>query len=100
MSTDMLEDSLYDQEMVAAKARSDTMLCPDCHTVNPATRKFCINCGTALWEPCFRCGVLCPADGNFCGSCGADLRATAAMEVRRFESQMATAEQLRANMEF
>ena len=100
MSTDMLEDSLYEQEVESAKARSDTMFCPECHSPNPATRKFCVNCGTALWEPCFRCNTLCPADGNFCGACGADLRSTAASQVRKFEAQLNTAEDLRANMQF
>ncbi len=100
MSTEMLEDSLYESELATAKSRSDTMFCTDCHTPNPATRKFCVNCGTALWEPCFRCDTLCPADGNFCGACGADLRSTAAVQVRRFEAQLNTAEQLRANLDF
>ncbi len=100
MGTDMLEDSLYDPEVAAAKSGSDTMFCTDCHTPNPAKRRYCVNCGTALWEPCFRCDTLCPADGNFCGACGADLRSTAAVQVRRFEAQLSTAEQLRANLEF
>ncbi|MDY0166045.1 MAG: zinc ribbon domain-containing protein [Thermoguttaceae bacterium] len=100
MSTEMLEDSLYDPDVATAKSHSDTMFCTDCHTPNPATRKYCANCGTALWEPCFRCETMCPADGNFCGACGADLRSTAAAQVRRFEAQLTTAEQLRANLEF
>ncbi len=100
MSTDMLEDSLYEQDVATAKSRSDMMFCPECHSPNPATRKFCVNCGTALWEPCFRCETLCPADGNFCGSCGADLRGTAAMQVRQFDAQLNAAESLRANLEF
>ncbi|MEO8329693.1 MAG: adenylate/guanylate cyclase domain-containing protein, partial [Candidatus Nanopelagicales bacterium] len=49
------------------------MNCPGCGAGNEASRKFCIECGTALERPCPRCGTHNPALGKFCGECGAAL---------------------------
>ena len=47
------------------------MLCPSCGTENPAGKKFCGNCGTALAMACEACGSPNPPGNRFCGECGA-----------------------------
>jgi membrane protease subunit (stomatin/prohibitin family) len=50
--------------------------CPKCGTMNPATTKFCGNCGAdttvaAGSKPCIKCGKPVPPGLKFCGECGA-----------------------------
>src|SRR5512136_1758505 len=47
------------------------MQCPACHTDNPETAKFCLNCGSKLAAPCAVCGAALPAQAKFCPECGA-----------------------------
>jgi membrane protease subunit (stomatin/prohibitin family) len=50
--------------------------CPKCGTMNPATTKFCGNCGAdttvaAGSKPCIKCGKPVAPGLKFCGECGA-----------------------------
>jgi membrane protease subunit (stomatin/prohibitin family) len=51
-----------------------TVTCGSCHTVNPASSKFCANCGTTLAVPkaahCTQCGNSIAPNAKFCGNCG------------------------------
>jgi class 3 adenylate cyclase len=47
------------------------MLCPSCGTENPAGKKFCKECGTALAVACGSCGAALEGDEKFCSECGA-----------------------------
>ena len=47
-----------------------TLRCPQCQTVNRATRQFCAACGQALWQPCLHCGFGNDATEHFCGGYG------------------------------
>lgn len=51
------------------------MNCWSCQVENPATAKFCFNCGSRLVPeaneaPCRSCGSPLPLDARFCGNCG------------------------------
>ena len=46
------------------------MKCPECHTDNADTRKFCRQCGTKLLSLCRKCGYENLPDDKFCGECG------------------------------
>lgn len=52
------------------------MNCWSCQAENPATAKFCFNCGSRLVPdpateaPCRSCGFPLPLDARFCGNCG------------------------------
>jgi predicted amidophosphoribosyltransferase len=49
------------------------MKCPKCQAENPATKKFCYECGASLLKVCTQCGSeILPAD-KFCGDCGHQL---------------------------
>jgi class 3 adenylate cyclase/tetratricopeptide (TPR) repeat protein len=50
------------------------MHCPQCHTENPDTQKFCGECGAKLERTCPGCGAKNPHQYKFCGECGHDLR--------------------------
>ena len=52
-----------------------TVACPKCGTANPASARFCNNCGTQLGGPqkCPACGHENPAGAKFCNNCGAKL---------------------------
>ncbi len=47
--------------------------CPSCQTENPASQKFCGECGTRLPVLCPSCGHANPQPQKFCGECGAQL---------------------------
>jgi len=51
------------------------MLCSTCATENPAGKKFCGGCGSALSAKCPRCGAENIPSFKFCGDCGAPLSA-------------------------
>ena len=46
------------------------MRCQECQTENPASRKFCRECGTKLLLACPQCGPENLPDDKFCGECG------------------------------
>ena len=51
------------------------MRCPSCQADNPATNRFCSQCGTALAPRCPQCGAEVASGSRFCGQCGAKLAA-------------------------
>ena len=60
------------------------VICPKCGFQNPATSKFCNNCGTTMQPPsqaagtinCPKCGTSNAAGAKFCVNCGNPLQAT------------------------
>ena len=44
--------------------------CPQCHTLNESTRKFCRGCAASLLVPCLQCSQQMPIWDNVCGECG------------------------------
>jgi class 3 adenylate cyclase/tetratricopeptide (TPR) repeat protein len=55
--------------------------CPSCGAENPAGKRFCGDCGTALAVSCSVCGAENPPEKKFCGDCGAPLGDAPAAEV-------------------
>lgn len=60
------------------------MICPRCHTKNPADATYCQGCGLKLYQTtqivgkvCPKCGHINALDEEFCTNCHADLRAVA-----------------------
>jgi hypothetical protein len=49
------------------------MRCTSCGSENPASKRFCGDCGSPLGSRCARCGVENPAGKKFCVDCGAVL---------------------------
>jgi class 3 adenylate cyclase len=49
------------------------MRCSKCATENPAGKKFCGGCGSALSARCPQCGAENTLSFKFCGDCGASL---------------------------
>jgi class 3 adenylate cyclase/tetratricopeptide (TPR) repeat protein len=49
------------------------MICTNCGAENPAGKRFCGDCGTALATACANCGAENPPGKRFCGDCGAPL---------------------------
>ena len=50
------------------------MTCAHCGSDNPAGKKFCGDCGTALENRCPHCGADNPTNKKVCGECGAEIR--------------------------
>ena len=46
------------------------MECPECHTENPETRKFCRECGHKFILVCPECSTENIPGDKFCGECG------------------------------
>jgi class 3 adenylate cyclase len=51
----------------------DGFNCPSCGNANPAGKRFCGDCGTAVANRCSHCGADNPANKKFCGDCDASL---------------------------
>jgi len=49
------------------------MQCPKCQFENPATQKFCGECGSKLEKICPNCSSTNPSQYKFCGKCGQDI---------------------------
>src|SRR5229473_1556819 len=49
------------------------MRCAKCGAENPASKRFCGDCGAALVNRCARCGAENPPAKKFCGDCGSAL---------------------------
>src|SRR5713226_10468190 len=49
------------------------MRCAKCGADNPASKRFCGDCGAALVNRCARCGTENPPAKKFCGDCGSAL---------------------------
>lgn len=47
--------------------------CSNCSFENPATARFCENCGQPLQRGCPNCGQPVSATAKFCGNCGFNL---------------------------
>ena len=57
------------------------MRCSKCATENPAGKKFCGGCGSALSARCPRCGAENTPSFKFCGDCGAAIVSDSAAPV-------------------
>src|SRR5436305_14224918 len=47
--------------------------CQSCDTENPASARFCMNCGAQLERRCATCGAVAPPQARFCMECGSSL---------------------------
>ena len=54
------------------------MVCASCGATNAASRRFCLECGTALASACPACGEPNEPNARFCGSCGVPMAPGAA----------------------
>jgi class 3 adenylate cyclase/tetratricopeptide (TPR) repeat protein len=60
--------------VVSVQLRLDGMAaCPSCGAQNPAGKRFCGDCGSALAVACSVCGAENPPGKRFCGDCGEPL---------------------------
>ena len=50
------------------------MNCPNCHSANEETQKFCRVCGAKLQTTCPGCGSAILLGDKFCGECGLELQ--------------------------
>jgi class 3 adenylate cyclase/ABC-type lipoprotein export system ATPase subunit len=64
------------------------MRCSKCGSENPASKKFCEDCGTPLEGRCAKCGAVTTVGKRFCGECGAPLDATALITVQPQERRL------------
>ncbi|TWT38846.1 pilus assembly protein PilM [Blastopirellula retiformator] len=76
------------------EAIGDKILCPTCTTLNPPNRKFCGDCGNALYIACAKCGCMNTVHEKFCGGCGVNLAETAQKQQSHLEKKFEEAEQL------
>ena len=75
------------------------MKCPHCHTDNPDSARFCMNCGAALVIHCVNCGTELPANARFCLNCGQPVKqGSAADDARLLHIAAGTPSPLAAKM--
>src|SRR4051794_2387389 len=68
--------------------------CPACGAANPASGKFCGECGTPLARTCATCGAAATATQKYCGECGATLGEVTAAAASRSVGEPAAAPKL------
>lgn len=73
------------------------IVCPTCATPNPPSRKFCGDCGNALYVACAKCGCMNTVHEKFCGGCGVNLADTAQQQQNNLEQKFVEAETLVAD---
>lgn len=54
--------------------------CPQCNTINPTERRYCLSCGEGLFTVCPKCETEDRIGVQFCGKCGIDIPAWARSE--------------------
>jgi class 3 adenylate cyclase len=59
------------------------MQCPQCGFKNPASMKFCGECGRSLGSGCPQCGFENPPQFKFCGECGTALSGKAKVKKQK-----------------
>ncbi len=59
------------------------MNCPNCHTENPDTARFCQKCGQELVRKCPNCRAVVPLQARFCMECGQPLVAETPLDADR-----------------
>ncbi|MBI1249682.1 hypothetical protein GC197_17795 [bacterium] len=79
---------------VGASELGDRIQCRKCSTVNPPSRRFCSECGDALYVACPECGGMNTVHERFCGQCGVNLQASATAQREALESKFDEAEAL------
>jgi Tfp pilus assembly PilM family ATPase len=66
--------------------------CGKCRRPNPPARKFCGECGHALWEKCSHCAAELPPHERYCGQCGCDVRGLFEQKTAELEAALREAE--------
>ena len=57
----------------AIQSLTEKVISCDCGTKNPASSKFCSNCGKTLVKTCPSCQQIVDGNANFCNVCGAKI---------------------------
>ena len=76
------------------------MRCSKCRSDNPAGKKFCAACGTALVVLCAKCASENSASSQFCGDCGSPLSISPRQWIRHFGLYQRTMGHPRRNVIF
>jgi len=58
------------------------MRCTYCHTENPETARFCIECGAALKQSCAKCQLDNLSHAKYCAGCGSSLTDSSASHAK------------------
>ena len=74
--------------------------CPQCHTLNESSRKFCRECAAPLLVPCLQCSEPMAIWDKVCGECGARQQNLLEERNAQHTSQREEAERLRADYHF
>ena len=73
-----------------------THTCPVCRVSNSAGRRYCVNCGKALFSRCPQCHEECSIHEKYCGHCGAGIQALVDTHRQQIEEAWQKARQLQA----
>lgn len=76
------------------------IVCKGCQCENPASRRFCGDCGKPLWEKCPTCATEIPGNERFCGQCGTDVNGFLQEKQRELASSFQQAEAFMEACEF
>ncbi|MDG1872514.1 MAG: serine/threonine-protein kinase, partial [Mariniblastus sp.] len=74
--------------------------CPECHTKNESSRKFCNGCGSSLRVLCIECNQGIPVWEKFCAECGANQPDLIASRLESLKQQRDQAEKLRSEYSY
>jgi hypothetical protein len=66
------------------------MLCLNCSTENPESRKFCSECGSLIGYFCPKCGFHNSLNDKYCGGCSASLKDIKTSDTKKTISPLTT----------
>ncbi|MGL4607588.1 MAG: zinc ribbon domain-containing protein [Eubacteriaceae bacterium] len=65
--------SAFTFEQPVSETFENAITCPDCHTMNPESSKFCQKCGSKLGLECVSCHTSVNPNQKFCPNCGTSI---------------------------
>lgn len=73
--------------MLSDLATEETIICPDCRTINAGEKRYCSNCGEKLRIRCMMCHEENRIDAVHCANCGVNMQRAAAKQRSMLEQR-------------
>ena len=93
---DALRGSLKSPELVVQAVALGAGECPECHTQNESSRKFCSECAESLRTKCLKCESEIAVWDKVCGECGGKQQELLDSRLKDLQKQRERAEELRS----
>ncbi|MDB4664531.1 protein kinase [bacterium] len=97
---DALRGSLKSPELVVQAVALGAGECPECHTQNESSRKFCSECAESLRAKCLKCESEMAVWDKVCGECGGKQQELLESRLKDLQKQKERAEESRFQYDY